>query len=190
MLAQHARRAASRARLVALAPPLRLPVALLCAALLGLALRSLAAEPAPGPLYSLAALDAGLVRAPHSWLERTVRVRALLGGKCVATSGLYTQVCSSWEMALTDPQGRQDVAPLPLAWGSPAPLRAVLRRLPLLARLVPRPQIVHSSAVATYRVQLQTSPCSALDDGPVCYGALLLDAQQPDTTTDWVQIGS
>ena len=178
---------------------LRPSVRMRCAAMLGLCLAALlpwlggrlaATGSAREPVYSMAALAAHLDRDPAAWLHRTLRVHALLGGKCVALSGLYTQVCSSWEMALTDPAGGQDVAPLPLTWGDAPPLMAVLRRLPLLGRLVPRPQIMHSSAVAPYRIRLQTTPCTALDDGPVCNGALLLDAVPPDNTTDWVQIGS
>ena len=190
MLALHATRSFRLVRRPALVSAVLLLAALLFALPLSLATRALATSPAAGPVYTLAALDADLARRPRAWLGRTLRVQALLGGKCVAMVGLYTQSCASWEMALTDPAGDQAVAPLPLTWGDPPSLIALLRRLPLLGWLAPPPQIAHSSATATYRIKLQTTPCAALDDGPVCYGAQLLDARHPDNTTDWVRIGS
>jgi hypothetical protein len=189
MLALHATRSFRLTRRSGLVPAILLLAALLCALPLSLAARALEAGPVAGPVYSMAALDGGLVRRPRAWLGRTLRVHALLGGKCTAMAGLYTQSCASWELALTDPAGDQDIVPLPLAWGAAPPLIAALRRLPLLKLLVPAPQVVHSSAAAIYRIRLQTTSCTALD-GPVCYGALLLDARQPDNSTDWVRIGS
>lgn len=190
MLALHATRSFRLARRPALVPAVLLLAALLCALPLSLATRAVDPGPVAGPAYTLAALDADLARRPRAWLGRTLRLRALLGGKCTGMAGLYTQSCASWEMALTDPAGDPAVAPLPLAWGAAPPLIAALRRLPLLGGLVAPPQIVHSSATAIYRIRLQTTSCTVLDDGPVCYGALLLDARQPDNSTDWVQIGS
>lgn len=143
----------------------------------------------PGRVYSLAVLDDALARQPRAWLQRPLRVYALLGGKCTAMAGLYTPSCAAWELALTDPVGSAEVAPLPLAWGSAPPLLAFLRRLPLLGQVAPPPQILHSSVPAVYRIELQPAACTGMD-GPPCYQALLLDARKPDNTTDWVQIGS
>lgn len=116
-------------------------------------------------------------------------MRALLGGKCTALTGLYTVSCAAWELALTDPSGDNTVEPLALAWGSAPPLIAFLRWVRLLGQVAPAPQIVHSGMPAVYRIELQTAACTG-SDGPVCYQALLLDTRKPNNTTDWMRIGS
>jgi hypothetical protein len=62
---------------------------------------------------------------------------------------------------------------LPLALGPANPIRAFLRRLPVVGRVAPRAQTLHWDTLAIYRVQfraLHGNACAA------CYEAVLLDA--------------
>jgi hypothetical protein len=62
-----------------------------------------------------------------------------------------------------------------LAWATPDPLLAVVRRVPLLSGLLPAPEAVNWGTVATYRVQLRVMPDKPCGD-TTCYEAMLLDA--------------
>lgn len=145
-------------------------------------------------VYSLAGLESHLAHEPAAWLQRSVRTRALLGGQCTEIVDLAA-ACGASRMALIDPHARADsgsgsiAQPLPLAWGKPPALLAFLRRVPLVGQLLPRPQIVHLGVPAVYRIQVRPTAC-VLSADPPCYEALLLDAIAPDSSTDWVQIGS
>jgi hypothetical protein len=63
---------------------------------------------------------------------------------------------------------------LPLAWGRPAAVRALLRRVPLVSQLIAPPQTPRWWMPATYRVQLRAA--AGLCGVPPCYEALLLAA--------------
>lgn len=157
--------------------PLRL---LTAAALCGGALLLIAARtPSPSPIYSMAAVQAGLIRSPGAWVGRTIRVRAVASTPCVTWMSGVNPTCISWRPALLDLSAASGEAALPLRRAPQSPLLAALRRLTLARWLVAAPQQVQLGVLTTYRVLLQTAP-STVCGAARCYEALLLDAA-PDT---------
>jgi hypothetical protein len=152
-------------------------VRLLAVALLGVGslLLIAATSPPSGPVYSVSAVRAGLVRSPGLWVGRAVRVHAVAGNRCVSWMGGANPTCISWWPALLDPSASTAQTTLPLRGVPRHPLLAALGRLPLVSRLVPAPQTIRWGALATYRVRLRAASTSACDQSP-CYAALLLDA--------------
>ena len=61
-------------------------------------------------------------------------------------------------LALVDPGRSDSSVPLSLQWGSPDPLLASWRRLPVVGRLVPPPQRPHWGTLAVYRIRLHGQP--------------------------------
>jgi hypothetical protein len=116
-------------------------------------------------VYTVAQVQMHLARDDQPWVGRTILVRGMVAGEPA-----YHPVPS-----LVDADAAATADPLPLAWTGPDPMRAYLRRLPVLGRLVPRVQAVHWGEVALYRVQLRAAPANSCASPP-CYEALLLDA--------------
>jgi hypothetical protein len=127
-----------------------------------------------GPVYTVSELQAGLADNPHAWLGHTVLVRGVaLGPACPSNASCVF----AWP-ALVDADAPPLRSFLPLSMGPANPLLALLRRLPLVGRLVPRPQLLRWGRPASYRVQVQdaagTSP-----NGTRRYAAVLLDPAPP-----------
>lgn len=125
-------------------------------------------------VYSVAALASQLTHHPRGWLGRTVLVRGVAQVTGIHTfrpgceqSPLCVVVQPAWR--LDDPETPDLVGSLPLRWGDPDPLRALLRGLPLIGRLAPPPQVADPGMTALYRIQLRAVPHSAQ------YEAVLLD---------------
>src|SRR5947209_2679531 len=105
-----------------------------------------------GPIYPVAAVQAGLQRDPGGWLGRAVRVRSsipfnstldpdMLGGASCPTATAYLLLAipgsGPGQEAVVPPEG-----PLPLIVpGCADPLLTPLRRIPLLSGLLPRAQV-------------------------------------------------
>ncbi len=119
----------------------------------------------PGTVYTVAQAHAGMIRQPQLWVGRTVLVRAHafpLGTSCPPINPWCTNV------VLVDGASLLANTPTLVAMAAdaarPDPLVSQLRRVPLVDRLIPQPQQVDWSHVATYRVHLSAqsfSPCIA-----------------------------
>jgi hypothetical protein len=116
-------------------------------------------------VYMVAQVQTHLARDAQWWVGRTILVQGMVAGEPA-----YHPIPS-----LVDTDAAATVAPLPLVWTGLDPLRAYLRRLPVLGRLVPRAQAVRWGEGAVYRIQLRAAPANSCPDRP-CYEALLLDA--------------
>lgn len=159
------------------------PIGLMVAAasiVTALALAIALCLPSPGsslstsPVYSMAQIQAYLARQPGQWLGRTVRLWAL-AQPCPTWGSPHSPLhCAGWQPQLVDPDDAALNPPLPLVARSGGSLFGLLRRLPLVGRLLPVQRLVWERPEA-YRVRLraQTSrSCLASS----CYEALLLDA--------------
>jgi hypothetical protein len=76
-------------------------------------------------------------------------------------------------LALVEPGRADSTMSLSLQWGSPDPLLASWRRLPVVGRLVPPPQRPQWGTLAVYRIQLQGRPSGV----PGGADAVLLDKE-------------
>jgi hypothetical protein len=127
-----------------------------------------------GPVYTVSELQAGLADNPHAWLGHTVLLR---GVALVPACPPNASCVVAWP-ALVDAEAPPPRSYLPLSMGPANPLLALLRRLPLVGRLVPGPQVLRWGRPARYRVQVQdaagTSP-----NGTRHYAAVLLDPAPP-----------
>jgi hypothetical protein len=155
-------------------------VALLVPLLAGLALAARSGHRDRGPVYSVAQVEALLARRPEDRLGRTVLVRGLareVVGYTVLPGCRRPWMCTTIQRTwrLTDPGTPDPARGLPLAWGSPDQLRALLRPVPLLGPSIPPPQEADPGRAATYRIQLRMAPAPSWAT-PTCYEAVLLDA--------------
>jgi hypothetical protein len=116
-------------------------------------------------VYSVAQVQRHLARDARRWVGRTILVRGVVAGEPAYHPS----------PSLVDVDAAAPIDPLPLAWAGADPLRAYLRRLPVLDRLAPQVQAVRWGAVAVYRIQLRVAPASSCPYPP-CYEAVLLDA--------------
>lgn len=130
---------------------------------------------APGPVYALAQVQAGLADHPRAWVGRTVWVRGMAepcpwwGG----TTRLW-QCADEPLILVADPAG-QVAEPLPLSQPAPNALLAVLRGLPLLHDLVARWRAVPVFTPARFRVRIHSLAAPACGGRSPCYEVLLLD---------------
>jgi hypothetical protein len=134
-----------------------------------------AVSSASAPVYSVATVQAALIRSPGAWIGHIVRVRAVAHDPCVTRMRGANSTCISWRPALLDPSASGAKAALPLRGASRPPLLAALGRLPLVSPRVPAPQAIRWGALATYLVRLRAAPPTVCGT-PRCYEALLLDA--------------
>ena len=104
-----------------------------------------------GPVYTVTDVERHM--AHGDWVGRTVLVQG------------RAALDRTWSPP-------DSILPLFLQWGSPDPLLASWRRLPLVGRLVPPPQRPQWGTLAVYRIQLQGRP-SGFPGGD---DAVLLDA--------------
>jgi hypothetical protein len=123
------------------------------------------------PIYTVTALRQQLARDPDTWAGRTVLLRGQVLG-CGSSYGIEQQQCAPAYLVEVAASG--EVASMPLDLAGPDRLRSLLRRLPLLGRLVPA-QALQWGALVTYRVRLRAGPDTACAPLP-CLGALLLDS--------------
>ena len=127
------------------------------------------------PVYSVAAIQARLVRHPAAWAKRTVRVRGVaVAMPCALQPPATAVLCGAPRFALNDPDPAAAPLGLALAWARSDSLLTVLRRVPFLGSIVPAPQAIRWDVVAVYRVRFRAlagTPC-----GSGCYEAVVLDA--------------
>ena len=107
-----------------------------------------------GPVYTVAQLQRAVARDPDGWDGRQVLVqgRAALYRTWSPPDSIVTR------LALVDPGRADSTVSLSLQWGSPDPLLASWRRLPVVGRLVPPPQRPQWGTLAVYRIQLHGQP--------------------------------
>jgi hypothetical protein len=107
-----------------------------------------------------------------------VRGTVLVRGVALGLACSPTASCAFARPALVDADAARPGSYLALSMGPANPLLAQLRRLPLVGRLVPGPQLLEWGRPAIYRVQIQdaagTSPNGTLHDE-----AVLLDPAPP-----------
>ena len=127
-----------------------------------------------GPVYTVAELRAGLADNPHVWLGHSVLVRGVvLGLSCPPNAS-----CAFALPVLIDADATGPGNYLPLSVGPANPLLALLRRLPLVGRLMPGPQLLRWGRPAIYRVQVREAVgTSPRETRP--YEAVLLDPAPP-----------
>lgn len=157
---------------VTVAHPCRRGAALLTVALLAVAVsRTPLAARRDGartePLYTVAQLSAHLIAQPGQWVGRVVQARAV----AVVVPLWLSHGTLPFRLMiprLVDPHGGGD---LPLVCGPEDRVLRVLRRLPLLGRLVPPPQVRVWERPTIYRIRLEMA--HGLGYAP--YAAVLLD---------------
>jgi hypothetical protein len=121
------------------------------------------AGPISGRVYGVSEVSAGLAQTPERWVGATVWVQGVLAG-----ARQQHDTRGEWEIVapphLADPVGMAMGVPftatmdLAVSWSTATPLWAWLRRLPLLGRVLPRPQTAQWGRLATYRVRLRVVP--------------------------------
>jgi len=122
------------------------------------------------PVYTVSELRAGLADNPHAWLGHTTLVRGVaLGPACPPNASCVF----AWP-ALVDADAAGPGSSLLLSMGPANSLLALLRRLPLVGRLVPGPQLLRWGRPAVYRVQVRDAAGTA-PNGTRHYEAVLLD---------------
>jgi hypothetical protein len=119
-------------------------------------------------VYGVVAVDANLAQDPGSWWGRTIQVRGeivpcrpipSLGGEpCNVLSADAELIPGTGSLDEFGQSLRSTVVPLPVVRAGLDPWRTVLRRAPLLGRLIPAPQAPRWGVVATYTVRLMAVP--------------------------------
>ncbi len=141
-----------------------------------------ATRPAPvATVYTVAQVRAGLARNPGAWVGRTILVRALIM-QCRRVEGCSAIPTGIPRMGLVDgipiiemPRATVLSQSLPLQIEQD-PLRAFLRRAPLLDRVVSPPRRLSLAQAATYPVRLVVlTPCAVESSRQPCIAALLTD---------------
>jgi hypothetical protein len=129
----------------------------------------------PGPVYSVAMVRAHLEQEPRAWVGQTVEVSGVAEACVAASNPPILLSCSHWPPDLMDTDDTSARGTLPLLWNAGSQWLSRLPRLPLLGSVVPAPQAIQWSMVATYRVQLLAVAASRRGGAPY-YAALLQDA--------------
>ena len=129
-------------------------------------------------VYTVGEVRAQLLERPGHWLGRTVRLHATLVG-CPPSGDWGPTSCppTFWQPALADPTGPGADNPLPVIWGEPGQRLTLLRGLPLVGKLLPRPQVVRWGAQATYNVRLTMAAAQTLCGRVICYEGVLVDSR-------------
>ena len=175
-------------------PRVAVAFALAIALLLGVLAVAVVAQLDQAPVFSVATLTVELRHNPERWEGRTLLVRGMLlpaldpsctaaGAPCFRlllydTSVPKAPAASSRVSELSPGQpGTGRDAALAVVAGPADPMRARLRRIPLLGDLVPRAQVVDMSHSRDYRIQLERDPNSPSVCPPLaCFQGVLLDA--------------
>jgi hypothetical protein len=124
-----------------------------------------------GQVYTVEYLRDRLTVQPGAELGRVIRVYAVATHIPIRYCPYPVDACVGEMPVLTD-AGMMHTASLPLVWGLSDPLRAWLRQLPQITRVVP-PQAPHWDRPAIYRVALRMLSGPG---GHISYAAVLLDA--------------
>jgi hypothetical protein len=120
--------------------PLLLGVLLGLALATGLAAVALRRPLDHGPVYTVAQVHAQLKRQPGAWMNRPLLLRGVADvAACVARATDAPLLCAPPRAILGDAGPPAASATLPLAWAGRNPLLAVVRRVPLLGGLRPKP---------------------------------------------------
>ena len=143
---------------------------------------------AASPVYTVTELRTSLAHDPRAWAGHVVLVRGTVTGcgfglpcplvmavRC-STRGPCPPIGLPGMMLVDQPTASR-LRGFPVQLGAANPQLAFLRRLPLVGRVVPPPQVVHWGIPAVYRVQLQPTQGSVCGSSP-CYEAVLEDAAQ------------
>ena len=138
-------------------------------------------------VYTVAELRTSLMRDPGAWVGHVVLVRGTVTGcgfgrlcplvmvvRC-PTPGPCRPIGLPGMLLLVDQPTANWLRGLPVQLGTETSQLAFLRRLPLVGRVVPPPQVVRWGIPAVYRVQLQPANRSVCGSSP-CYEAVLEDA--------------
>jgi hypothetical protein len=139
-----------------------------------------------GPVYSVTELRARLTHDPSAWVGHVVLVRGTVTGCGFGRPCPLLMVVQCGApgpcrpirlpgMMLVDQPTAGWLRGLPVQLGPQNPQLAFLRRLPLVSRVMPPPQVVRWGIPAVYRVQLQPAQRSVCSSSP-CYEAVLEDA--------------
>jgi hypothetical protein len=121
-----------------------------------------------GQVYSVGAVVAASQHYPTGWVGQTIQLRAV-AWPCL---GWATGPCLTATPVLTDPGAGGSPAILALADPRPGSLLALLRGVPLVAALLPAPQVPRWGKPATCRVRILSVPAAVCTLTP-CYQALL-----------------
>lgn len=114
----------------------------------------------PDTVYTVTQVRTGMVHRPRLWLGRTVLVRALaspLGTSCPPS----IPSCTNVVLADSNPILANTPTLVAIA-ARPDQLRSMLRRVPLVDRMIPDPQQVDWGEFRTYRIYLSAqsfTPC-------------------------------
>jgi hypothetical protein len=124
-----------------------------------------------GPDYTVADLRSRLAARPAAWVGRTVVVRAIAEPCPWWGAAARLLRCDARALVLVGTPAEAPADPLPLVQPAPLGIVSVVRGLPILGALLPRPPAVPLFTRARFRVRLFALPtCSH----GACYAALLL----------------
>lgn len=129
--------------------------------------------PAPSQVYTVAQLHAHLANDPQAWVNRQVVVRAIAGG-CIPWAAPKDEPCVDEQPALVQMGPAGLVSSLPLVCGVLPSLSRTLRKVALLRRWLPAPQILQPGKLMIYRIQLPAVPAGdvlLIDSLPSCGAA-------------------
>jgi hypothetical protein len=127
-------------------------------------------------VYTLATLRALVADDPSGRMGQTVRLHALpVRQSCFDWVLPVNGICRLAEPALLAAEAGDRGEPLPLAWGDPPQLLALLRRTPMLSSLAPKPQTIDWGTPGVYSIELKRAACVPGEISP-CYQAVILDA--------------
>jgi hypothetical protein len=129
-------------------------------------------QPAPGPVYSVAALRQRLATQPAAWVGRTVLVHAMAEPCPWWGAAERLRRCAGRQLVLAGASTDAPADPLPLIRPALPPLLTRVRSLPVLGALLPQAPGMPLFTPARFRVRLLAQPACA---GAACYAALLLE---------------
>jgi hypothetical protein len=129
------------------------------------------AQPA-GQLYTVAQVQAGLLRNPAAWTDRTIWLRGTaVGLPCpsdLAACGPQTLLVGTGAQPLV-------FAQLSVAAQADNDVLRFLRRVPGLGVVLLQPPTLRWNVVATYRVRMRALSCAPIS--PACYEVVVQDAR-------------
>jgi hypothetical protein len=123
-------------------------------------------------VYMASALYARLARNPRAWNGRTVLVRGVIVG-CRPSEGCGRLPWGQPETGLGTFGATTTVGTIPVLWGIPNPWTEVLRRLTLVAHLIPGPRPASVTGPVVYRLHFQPGPAHYCSYSPCIVGRLV-----------------
>jgi hypothetical protein len=131
----------------------------------------LGAQPAGRQVYTVAQVQAGLLRNPAAWTDRTLWLR---GTAVDSPCPPGFSICGPKAFFVDDDGPAPVFDQLPLDLHGDETAVAVLRRVPWLRNLLPRAPAIEWDMPATYFVRVQALPCAPISTA--CYEAVVQDA--------------